>query len=409
MVNSSPSRLFRLLVLGVVGALLAAGCSSDDEGSAGESGTTTEAEATTTTSADDAGASEQLIEWSERGPYGVGSVQLSLDDGRRIVVWYPATDGAGTEEPTNTFDIVSLLNPELQAQVPADFRVQYPVPAKTGAEPDLSGAPYPVVLFSHGFAGFPEQSVSLTTHLASWGYVVAAPAHVERSLGGLLGTAREGVPEQEDPAVLASTLDLLIAKGGDDASPLSGMVDAEHVAVIGHSAGAGAAYRMASTDDRIDALAAYSVGNGREGDALPEPPDVPALIMVAERDGIIPPDATREVYEGLSAAKYLAEIPNSGHLVFSDLCLIGAEKGGLIGIAEEIELPIPENFKSLGSDGCDDSEYLNVAEAFPSINAISVAFLEAYLRDDASAAAALTEWPDDGLDGGPPVTLTVDA
>ena len=145
--------------------------------------------------------------------------------------------------------------------------------------------------------------------------------------------------------MLGQTLDLVVAQDGDDASPLSGMVDAEHVAVTGHSAGAGAAYRMAAADDRIDAYASYSVGDGGRGEPLPEPPDLPALIMLGEEDGIIPPDATRDLYEGLSAPRYLAEIPDSGHLVFSDLCLIGADKGGLIGIAEEIELPIPENLK----------------------------------------------------------------
>lgn len=409
MTNASVSRVPRLLVLAVVGLLLAAACSSDDGDTDEGSATTAAGETTEAPAADDGGSTDQLVEWSERGPYGVGSQQLALDDGRRVVVWYPAEAGAGTEEPTDTFDIAGLLNPELQAQVPEDFRVQYPIAAQSGAEPDASGGPYPVVLFSHGFAGYPEQSVDLTTHLASWGYVVAAPDHVERSLGGLLGTASQGVPEQEDPAVLGATLDLVVAQGGDDASPLSGMVDAEKVAVTGHSAGAGAAYRMASADERIDAYASYSVGDGGEGEPLPEAPDLPALIMLGEEDGIIPADATRELYEGLSAPRYLAEIPDSGHLVFSDLCLIGADKGGLIGIAEEIELPIPENLKDLGRDGCDDTEFVNVAEVFPSIDAISVGFLQAYLRDDPTAAATLTEWPDDGLDGGPPITLTVDA
>ena len=411
MTHVSVSRVPRLLVLAVAGLLLVAACSSDDGGSEDASATTAAAGSTEAPDGEGGGGggTDQLVEWSERGPYGVGSQQLALEDGRRVVVWYPAVEGAGTEEPTDTFDIAGLLNPELQAKVPEDFRVQYPIPAQSGAEPDPSGGPYPVVLFSHGFAGYPEQSVDLTTHLASWGYVVAAPDHVERSLGGLLGTASQGIPEQEDPAVLGQTLDLVVAQDGDDASPLSGLVDAEHVAVTGHSAGAGAAYRMASADDRIDAFASYSVGEGPEGEGLPAAPDVPALIMLGEEDGIIPADATREVYDGLSAPRYLAEIPDSGHLVFSDLCLIGADKGGLIGIAEEIELPIPEDLKDLGRDGCDDTEFLNVAEAFPSIDALSVGFLQAYLRDDPTAAATLTEWPDDGLDGGPPVTLTVDA
>ena len=390
--------------------LLVAACSSDDEG--GDTTTTTApgGDAAASAPGEEGGATgvEDLEQWAERGPYGVGSQQLALADGRRVVAWYPAEEGAGTDEPVETFDIASLLNPDLQAQIPAEMRVQYPIPAAPGAAPDASGGPYPVVLFSHGFAGFPEQSADLVTHLASWGYVVAAPDHVERSLSGLLGTAAQGVAEREDVDVLDETLDLVVAQGDDDTSPLSGMVDAEAVAVAGHSAGAGAAYRMASSDDRIDAVATYSVGTGGD-EGLPEAPDVPALVMLGERDGIIPPEATREVYEGLSAPRYLAEVPDSGHLVFSDLCLIGADQDGLIGIVEAIELPIPDDLKALGSDGCDPAEYLPADEAFPSIDSLSIAFLDGYLRDDAAAVDALAAWPEDGLPGQPPVTLTVDA
>ena len=391
--------------------LLALGCSSDDGDSApttsGPDGTGTEA-SDPAVPGDEVDALASLTEWSMRGPYGVGSQQLALDDGRRVVVWYPAEAGAGVEEPTETFDIAGLLNEDLQAQIPADFRVQYPVPAAPGATPDPSGGPYPIVLFSHGFAGFPEQSVDLTTHLASWGYVVAAPDHVERSLGGLLGTASQGVAPREDTEVLGATLDLVEAQAEDVSSPLSGLVDPDAVAVAGHSAGAGAAYRMAATDDRIDALAAYSVGTGREGEPLPDPPEQPALVVLAEEDGIIDPAASREVFEGLSAPRYLAEVPDSGHLVFSDLCLIGAERGGLIGIVDEIGLAIPDDLKALGSDGCGDG-FLDPAEVFPSLDALSVGFLRAYLDGEDSAVEVLAAWPSDGLDGGPPIALTADA
>ncbi|HYI60381.1 MAG TPA: dienelactone hydrolase family protein [Acidimicrobiales bacterium] len=340
---------------------------------------------------------EQLLDWSARGPHGVGSQQLALDDGRRVAVWYPAEAGAGTDEPTGTFDITSLLSPELQAQVPADARPVHPVPAAPGAAPDRAAAPYPVVLFSHGFAGFPEQSADLVTHLASWGYVVAAPDHVERSLSGLLGTAAQGVPRRDDPEVLAATLDLVLARA-TVAGPLEGMVDGTRVGVAGHSAGASAAYRLAATDERVDAFAAYSVGSGQGDRALPEPPAVPGLVMVGEDDGIIEPRATRAVFEAMEPPKYMASIADSGHLVFSDLCLIGAEQGGLVGIVERIGLPIPDDLLRLASDGCGEGA-LPVEEAFPAIDALSVAFFRAHLDEEVGAADALQPGPLKGLDG----------
>ena len=79
---------------------------------------------------------------------------------------------------------------------------------RTLAPPPATGGPFPVVLFSHGYAGFPEQSVSLTTHLARWGFVVVAPDHVERSLDGLLGTAAKNLAQKStDVQVLSQSLD----------------------------------------------------------------------------------------------------------------------------------------------------------------------------------------------------------
>ena len=380
---------------------LLAGCSSNDDSTKGTASTTTAPKGSTTTTA--APETDPLVTWSERGPHGVGNVQLDLG-GRRTMVWYPAVEGAGTEGKLEMFDIASLLSPELQAQIPDAARVQYQIASGPDAEPDRKDGPYPVVLFSHGFAGFPEQSADLTTHLASWGYVVVATDHVERSLSGLLGTGAQGVAKQSDPEVLAAALDLVTTEDARDGSPLKGLVDLDRVAVTGHSAGAGATYRFASTDPRIDAAIMYSVGSGPEGGTLPAAPKVPAMVMLGTTDGIIPPEASRTLFAGLNKPRYLVEITDAGHLVFSDLCLIGAESGGLIGIAEKIKLPIPDSLKKLGTDGC-EAPHPSVKEAFPAIDGLSVAFLRRYLNDDQTAEKALTSGPVTGLDGKAEVTL----
>jgi len=222
-------------VVAVTLLLATSACSSDDTGANDDGPAATGDTGSTDDTTVSPAVVDQLAEWSDRGPHGVGSVQLDLA-GRRTVVWYPAEEGAGTEEPLETFDITGLLSPELQAEVPADMRVQHPIAARPGAEP-ATGGPFPVVLFSHGFAGFPEQSASLTTHLASWGYVVAATDHVERSLSGLLGTGAQGVDAAEDDEVLSDLLDLVALQADDPTSPLAGLVDLEHVAATGHSAG----------------------------------------------------------------------------------------------------------------------------------------------------------------------------
>ena len=364
------------LALALLGSLAA--CSaSDSEGStttsiAGSSG------ATTTTEAADLG-SEAAYE--DRGPNEVGTHSFALADGRRVVTWYPAADSAA-EQPTESFDIASLLTPELQGEIPADKRPLYEIDAHPGADPAADG-PYPVVLFSHGYAGFPEQSADLVTHLASWGFVVVAPDHVERSLSGLLGVAARGVPKLEDPAVLSQSLDAAIADSERAESPLNGMVDVDKVAVAGHSAGAGASYREASQELRIKAFIAYSIGIGDPdgGEEPPPVPTVPGMVMAGTDDGIIAFDASEQVYDGMGAPKYLVSIEGAGHLVFSDLCLIGRDLGGLAGLIEEVGLDLPEQFSRLASDGCEDDQ-LDPLKAFGAIDHLSVAFLRSVFGID---------------------------
>lgn len=351
--------------------MVVAGCSDSDEAAPDSANS---GEAASTTSAADVGADAA---YAERGPNEVGTIAFKLDDGRRVQAWYPAADSA-TDLPLESFDLAGLLNPGLQAQIPADKRPLYEIAAHPDADAGADG-PYPVVLFSHGFAGFPEQSADLVTHLASWGFVVVAPDHVERSLGGQLGTAAEGVAEREDPEVLSASLDAALALKD---SPLTGLLDEDMVTVAGHSAGAGAAYREASAEPRVKAFIAYSIGNRTEdGEAPPPVPDVPGMVMAGTKDNIIPFTASEEVYDGMRPPKYFVKIEGAGHLVFSDICLIGKDQGGLVGLVGEIGLDLPDNLLALASDGCEDDQ-LDPAKAFEAIDHFSVAFLRYSLGID---------------------------
>ncbi|MCU1499482.1 MAG: hypothetical protein JWM47_3435 [Acidimicrobiales bacterium] len=384
----------RALVAVLASVLLAvpAACSSSD--SDAPSPSTTAPASVTTTAGERADAA-----YADEGPNQVGVTSFALDDGRRVVSWYPAADSAA-DQPTETFDIAGLLSPALQSQIPADKRPQYEIDAHPGAE-QATGGPYPVVLFSHGFAGFPEQSADLVTHLASWGFVVVAPDHVERSLSGLLGVAAKGVPELTDTEVLSRSLDAAVADAERDASPLHGLLDLDHVAVAGHSAGAGAAYEAASAEPRIKAFISYSVGLGRgeAGEDVPPPPvpEVPGMVMAATDDATIPVAESRAVYDAMRAPKYLVEIAGAGHLVFSDICLVGRDQGGLVALIEEVGLVLPANFLQLASDGC-EAGALDPVKAFPAIDHLSVAFLrttfgidDAPVGLDPATAASFTE------------------
>src|SRR5207249_1827864 len=92
------------------------------------------------------------------GPYAVGATSRNFQrtgiTGQRNLVtfiWYPAVAGGGAIDPR--------------------------VEAVTDATPNTSGGPYPVVVWSHGNTGAPQNYSYYLSHLANWGFVVVAPLH----------------------------------------------------------------------------------------------------------------------------------------------------------------------------------------------------------------------------------------
>jgi dienelactone hydrolase len=294
------------------------------------------------------------------GPYPVG-VYTAEVDGRRVVVWYPAARSAAAQ-PKESFDLVSELPPEQQTLVPPDLRVPYEVDAHPGAEP-ATGRRYPVVVFVHGMAGFPEQSVDLTTHLAGWGFVVLAPEHVERSTSG----------DPLDP--VRATVDLARTEDRRRASPLHGIVDADHVAVTGHSAGAAVAYRFAAADRRVDAYIGYAVP------AVSGPaPKVPGMVMAATKDGIVAPAQSEAAFGTLTRPRYRVEVVGAGHLVFTDLCGMGAPFLG----AGDLPPPVAP-LQALLAQGCTDA-FPPVRDDQSAIDDLTVDFLRTTLGVQAEPA-----------------------
>ncbi len=236
------------------------------------------------------------------------------------------------------------------------------------------------MVYSHGYGGWPELSASLLTHFASWGFVVAAPEHVERSGPGLFGTSAVGVPLKTDLEVLQATIDRVL-EASSSPGPIEGLVDPERIAATGESSGAGAAYGLASADPRVDAFIAYSVGFGGALGPAPEVPDKPGMVMAASDDGIIQASLTEEVFDAMASPKYLVEVADAGHAVFTDLCLMGGD--GPHNLVDRLPTwqVAPDFMVQATKDGCEDDR-APVTEAFPAINHLGVAFLRNELGID---------------------------
>lgn len=343
-------RVIRLVALAAVAVLVAASCSDDasDEGAGAGSGDTEE---TTTTNpavpAADGGADDPAF--AEDGPFEVGVTTLELDD-TLVEVWYPAADGASDGAEEASYDQLDALPAELAAAAPAfletiDVAPEDLVTAMPDTYRDVASSadgPFPLVLFSHGFGSYRLDASAIMQGIASWGFVVAAPDHLNRGRAAVVTGSSEGDTEA-DVQTLLDTIQLV----GDAQGPLDGLADTDTVGAVGHSAG-GRAVLTALSEPEISVAVGWAAAGRGDG----PPPEKPSMNIAARVDVLVPLEEVEETYDGLAAPKRLVVIDGAGHNSFTDLCLAVASGTDLFGIAERLDLGIPDNLVEGGKDGC---------------------------------------------------------
>lgn len=154
-----------------------------------------------------------------------------------LEIFYPATPQAG-EEGTVYRDVLGYGpdNPE-RPNTPFEFKGR----ATRDAEPDASGAPYPLVVLSHGYPGSRFMMTYLAENLASKGYVVAAIGHTDSTFENVQGFASTLLNRSLDQIFTIDELERLNAGDGF----LAGMVDADNAGIIGYSMGGYGALNVA--------------------------------------------------------------------------------------------------------------------------------------------------------------------
>ena len=116
-------------------------------------------------------------------------------------------------------EFLTLLRERAPVAEAADHPFGQPHNAERDARP--AEGPFPVALFSHGNSGLRRQSCFLTTHIASWGAVVAAPDHSGNTTFEMVSVTDPDELKQihlnarrDRPRDLATVLDT-VAVGGD--------------------------------------------------------------------------------------------------------------------------------------------------------------------------------------------------
>jgi dienelactone hydrolase len=294
------------------------------------------------------------------GPFAAGVTTLPLAD-RMVEVWYPVnladTEGMSPvpyfirDELPDAFQSIldEDINPPLQTAAYRDVRA-------TG------NGSFPLVIFAHGFASYRNQSTFLTTHLASWGFVVASVDYLERGL--LSGLGIQPDMPIDDAELTRMVVALMAAENARAGSLLNGRVSTDQIAITGHSAGGGTAIRFGEAPDVVTYI---PLSSGISSDSPVELPDKPSLWIAGAIDGVIEPERTEASFEAASAPARYVVVEAMGHLGPSDICAIGENGGGIIAIALEAGLPLSDNLIRLGTDGCQEGA-IEPEEGWPLIN-----------------------------------------
>ena len=329
-----------------------------------------------------------------RGPFPVGVRSFALARGERrpqVELWYPADAAfAGAD-----------LDPERRDR----FQMMPGVPvtpqaAVRDAAVRAGGERWPLVVFSHGLGGHRRQSTFLCTHLASRGYVVAAPDHTGTmfldAIGVFTGSGRRDESGARmrawveggmavRPGDVSATIDALL---GGAVAALAGRIDAARIGMCGHSFGGWTALTTVARDTRLRAAVLLAPAGGRGGyghDPLPAAVElawsrpVPTLFIVAARDSILPLAMTRDLFARTHSPKRLVVIERADHMHFLD----DAKK------AHDLFRLMPAAFGPLAGTVSSFAELVPAAPAREAVRGLSLAHFDAHLRDDPGARAWL--------------------
>ena len=338
------------------------------------------------------------------GPYRAGIVSFSYAVPATTLTpagystmascWYPTT-ASGTNA---IYNVETELPPAIAFIVSKNPAAATAATYSTGAisKATTASGVFPLVLFSHGFSGFRYQSSTLTSHMATWGFVVCAPDHPGRDLASQLDSSVGATPPTTDPN--ADVQDLIALRNylsANKVPALKGHVGANHVIAWGHSAGGSASERLASwgTTQHTNWVKGWIGMAGMSNLSWSSTiapynamPTEPGLILGGQNDNVVPVAGLETAFAALTGPKYFTEMSNAGHNVYSDICVIGAGDGGILAIAAALGVSVPSNVATLAVDGC-QSPNQPVTNSWPAINQLTVGAARNFLGFDHSTVA----------------------
>lgn len=330
------------------------------------------------------------------GPYAIGTSVHHWTDAKRgdpftgapadrreilVQVWYPAVPVPGGR-PAPYIDDGAALAPLGRLLGLPGFIFGHLPSVKTNAVADAPVATgagrFPVVIFSHGRAGYRQHNTVLMEHLASRGYVVAAIDHPYAAAGVRFPDGRLVLldPRMVDRAFIDSRIPDLARDVGfaldqlaglEAHGPLAGRLDLSRVGMMGVSLGGETTALACHDDPRLRACMIVDVWipDAALRDGLAQPTLLltrDLATMRAERwsqaDAVSTDDDMRNLFRRLSGDGYLVRAPGLYHTDFADTALLS---------------PLT---RPLGLTGSVDPR-----RARGIVNDVTLAFFDRYLKD----------------------------
>jgi dienelactone hydrolase len=251
------------------------------------------------------GSSGSAAAQTQTFPVGHAAVatisQTFLDTSRGTAAWQ-----ARPASPSRTL-VTTILYPATGTQASV---------AGPTATPDRTGAPYPLIVFSHGLGASPQDYLPLLKSWASAGYVVAAP------LFPLTSSATPGGPDAGDvvnqPKDVSSVIGGVLSAAAAPTGTLAGMVDPNEVGVAGHSNGGvttlGLIANTCCHDPRVRAAVVMAGTTVGFPSGVYDYKDTPPVLLVhGTADQLIPYRSAPLFYDAVKGPKGIFTITGGSH------------------------------------------------------------------------------------------------
>lgn len=177
--------------------------------------------------------------------------------------------------------------------------------------PDRARAPYPGIVFAHGFACTKDDYRWTGGYLAAHGYVSI-----------LFTTPSRFNPFRAFPQCVegfSRAIDHLASLDRQAGGLLEGMIDEGRIGVIGHSMGAITSLKAAAEDSRVKAVASLAPGYFRLTSftnpylEASKSIMVPTQLIMGSKDIICPPKDARSYYDAIPSVKEMLTINGAFH------------------------------------------------------------------------------------------------